>query len=193
LFNARTLNVPNTKNFLRIAIRADKEKFQPGEKVTLTISVKDDLDAPADAELLVSGAPESLFSSRDPMPGTQAFYYGDTGITQITTADSFQFEFPHEGEFLSLPLASDSPRLRNMSEVAPKLTEARPQSRLLSFVYPTHPTQWNAHLGSGPDGKALTELEMPHTTLRWRVTVVAIDRLSRVGEAYLVLQSTTKD
>ena len=154
----------------------------------ISIAVSDHRRQPvAGAELLVQVLPEASHTQSARYGGIEKFYYGTPFTSQVITSDSFQFDFPHEGEYCCLPADAYAPRSDTANAV--KFKDSRP---MLPPFYFAGPSYWNATVNCDDQGVATVKIPLPSEIKNWKVCFVAIDAESHVSEASFAIRLTDK-
>ena len=88
------LFVPPVSHLAKLSVRADKEKYQPGEKAKLSLLATDWQGRPLRAELAVSISDAALaYIQKDYAPDIRVFYYGDRRSHSINSSGSTGMQF----------------------------------------------------------------------------------------------------
>jgi uncharacterized protein YfaS (alpha-2-macroglobulin family) len=163
----------------RIALqfKADKEVYQPGEKVTL--DVKATLDGKPLSTLVALGVVDEMIYVLQPeiAPEIGDFFYHPRRNNVRTTASL---------SFISYDMAQgrgDAPPARhNYNERGVKVLE-RPRRDNVDTAY------WAPSLMTDAEGNARVTFTMPDALTRWRITGRAMDAQGRVGQRTGYLRS----
>jgi uncharacterized protein YfaS (alpha-2-macroglobulin family) len=82
--------VPPVERFLDVAVKADREQYQPREEGTLAISAKDAHGRPVAAEIALGLVDESVkYIQQDYAPDPRQFYYGQKRQHTVQTQSTF--------------------------------------------------------------------------------------------------------
>ena len=175
----QSLAVPPQHQMLRINISTDQVAYRPGEKVATKITVSDDRGRPAVAKLLLSVSPHHSTIDGDNIFN---FFYGRR-LGEVLTFDSFQVDFASDREY---SVFRPHPAKKQAS---PK--SAHGQTPLNNSVLPDF-GYWQPLVVSDANGKAQVNFIMFPTAGQWDITVLAIDKQTRVGQRSLTIRSGQK-
>ena len=85
--------VPPIKNFLNVAVKLDREQYQPQEEGTLTVTAHNHQGKPVSAEVAVGLVDEAVYHiQKDLAPDPRQFFYGQKRAQRIRTQSSFQMK-----------------------------------------------------------------------------------------------------
>ncbi len=163
----------------RIALqfKADKEVYQPGEKVTL--DVKATLDGKPLSTMVALGVVDEMIYVLQPeiAPDIGDFFYHPRRNNVRTTASL---------SFISYDMAqgrtAGAPARHNYNERGVKVLE-RPRRDNIDTAY------WAPSLKTDANGNARVSFTMPDALTRWRITGRAMDEQGRVGQRTGYLRS----
>ncbi|MCX7804138.1 MAG: MG2 domain-containing protein, partial [Planctomycetota bacterium] len=97
----REMFVPPSKNFMNVAVEADKQVYKPGEKGTLTIRATDNEGRPVQAEVSLSLFDSSvLYFQSDLAPDIRQYFYGrrrHLGVRLVSSLQSGYGSTAHDG------------------------------------------------------------------------------------------------
>lgn len=83
--------VPPTANFLDVAVKSDRNDYQPRENGTLTITTRDTSGKPVSAEVALGLVDESVYYIQQDYAGDpRQFYFGEKRSEQVQTQSSLQ-------------------------------------------------------------------------------------------------------
>lgn len=189
------LHVPPVEDFLTVTIRTPKEEFQPREQAEVEVTVTDHLGAPVSCGLSLGAVDSSIFYIQEETRGDiRKFYHGRVRPHFVRTETSYSF---HQ-RFPSMELNFYSSRVLRRQAMAPEMSmaaaaplaadtavakaadkpmaEPQVRSEFPDTVY------WAASLRTGSDGKAKATVRFPDSLTTWRLTAIAADVKTRVGE-----------
>ncbi|PAU64439.1 hypothetical protein BZL41_10020 [Pseudomonas sp. PIC25] len=160
-----------------IDIAADKERYQPGETVTVELATRF-AGKPAPTRLTVSVVDEMIYALQPEIaPGIDQFFYHPRR-NNVRTSASLSF-IAYD---LALPGSPSAPGRANRSERGVKVLE-RPRREDVDTA------AWQPDLVTDADGKARFSFRMPDSLTRWRITVRAIDEAGQVGQKKQFIRS----
>lgn len=85
--------VPPIKNFLNVAVKLDRDQYQPQEEGTLTVTAHNHKGKPVSAEVAVGLVDEAVYYiQKDLAPDPRQFFYGQKRPQRIRTQNSFQMK-----------------------------------------------------------------------------------------------------
>lgn len=153
-----------------IAITTDKERYQPGELVTVDLSTQF-VGKPIPAHLTVSVVDEMIYALQPEIaPEIDRFFYHPRRNNVRTSASLSFISYD-----VALPGTPTSPGKANRSERGVKMLE-RPRREDVDTA------AWEPELLTGKDGKARFTFRVPDSLTRWRITVRALDDNGQVGQ-----------
>ncbi|QJE01817.1 alpha-2-macroglobulin family protein [Massilia forsythiae] len=163
----------------RIALqfKADKDVYQPGEKVTLDVSAQ--LDGKPVSTLVTLGVVDEMIYVLQPeiAPPIDDFFYHPRRNNVRTTASL---------SFISYDVAQGrgdaAPARHNYNERGVKVLE-RPRRDDVDTAL------WAPSLRTDASGRARVSFTMPDALTRWRITGRAMDAQGRVGQRTAYLRS----
>ncbi|TFW32382.1 alpha-2-macroglobulin family protein [Massilia horti] len=163
----------------RIALqfKADKDVYQPGEKVTLDLTAQ--LDGKPVSTLVALGVVDEMIYVLQPeiAPDIGDFFYHPRRNNVRTTASL---------SFISYDMAQgrggDAPVRHNYNERGVKVLE-RPRRDDVDTAF------WAPSLKTDENGHARVTFTMPDALTRWRITARAMDAQGRVGQRTAYLRS----
>lgn len=160
-----------------VAITTDKERYQPGEIVTVDLSTQF-VGKPVPAHLTVSVVDEMVYALQPEIaPEIDRFFYHPRRNNVRTSASLSFISYD-----VALPGTPTAPGKANRSERGVKVLE-RPRREDVDTA------AWEPELLTGPDGKARFTFRMPDSLTRWRITVRALDDNGQVGQKKQFLRS----
>lgn len=156
--------LPPKDTALDIAVAADRERYLPGGKASVILTVKDGKGNPVRADVSLACVDESIFHVRpDHTPGIFDFFYSRISNWVLTG--------------YSYPITL----LAGAIKSAIRLVRERFEDTAL----------WLPSVRTGPDGTARITIDLPHNLTTWRITARGHDMAGRVGQAkmnFLVTQ-----
>lgn len=174
------LRVPRLDRRLRVDVKPDRERYQPGQPMRLVVEVKDHQGRPASADLSVGVVDEAIYAlSPELNPDPVRFFHPSrrhgvvrAGSTEWSFWDILRRQRPvwslrqtKRGEFKS----DDADKVRQ------------------NFKDTAH---WAPLLAVGRDGRASTELVLPDNLTAWRATATAVTPDTKVGVGRAVRPSS---
>ncbi len=91
--NSKQVIVPPVKNFLKVKVESDNDRYQPGEEGTLTVTTLDHDGHPVSAEVALSLVDESVYAiQQDLAPDPRQFFFGNKRRHRPKTKSTFQFK-----------------------------------------------------------------------------------------------------
>jgi uncharacterized protein YfaS (alpha-2-macroglobulin family) len=162
---------------IALSFKADKEVYQPGEKVTLEVTAQ--LDGKPLSTLVALGVVDEMIYVLQPeiAPDIGDFFYHPRRNNVRTTASL---------SFISYDMAQgrreNVPARHNYNERGVKVLE-RPRRDDIDTAF------WAPSLKTDADGKARVTFTMPDALTRWRITGRAMDAQGRVGQRTGYLRS----
>lgn len=147
--------LPNTDTLLSIAMKPDKERYLPGERVNLKISVFDEAGKPAATDLSLGVVDEAIYQIRpDHTPNMRDFFYSKIS-NWVLTNYSYTFTI----------LAG-----------AGKEGKVKIREKFADTAF------WKADIRTDNKGEAALSFDMPDNLTTWRLTARGHDLAGRVGE-----------
>ena len=94
IHNARKqVIVPPVKNFLNVAVKLDRDQYQPQEEGTLTVTTRNHQNKPVSTEVSVGLVDEAVYYiQKDLALDPRQFFYGQKRAQRIRTKSSFQMK-----------------------------------------------------------------------------------------------------
>ncbi len=91
--DSKQVIVPPVKNFLEVEVTSDKDRYQPQEEGTLTVTTRDHAGHPVSTEVALGLVDESVFAiQKDLAPDPRQFFFGRKRTQQLQTRSTFQFK-----------------------------------------------------------------------------------------------------
>lgn len=98
----RELFVPPAKRLLSVALKTDKDTYQPGEKGRVEVAVTDSAGKPVQGALTITAFDESItYIQEETAPSPKAHLHGQRRQSYVATDWSGSHEFQAHGDFLS--------------------------------------------------------------------------------------------
>ena len=175
----QSLAVPPLQKMLRVNINSMRTVYSCGEKVTMAINVNDSNGNPAVAELLLAVSPRCPSGDDDDI---FTFFYGHR-FDQVLSYDSFQADFASDREYSVL---------RSYPALSPASAKPVEEPTTFTAAILSDYGYWQPLLPGNATGKWQLNFVMFPTAGEWEITVLAIDKDTRVGQASLTLRSLRK-
>ncbi|HEY3399985.1 MAG TPA: MG2 domain-containing protein [Geothrix sp.] len=165
------IRVPKRDRRLSVAVTTDKDRYQPGQPMKVSVEVKDAAGRPSAADLSVGVVDEAIYAlSQELHPDPVRFFHPTrrhgvlrSGSTDWSFHDLLRRQRPvwslkqtKRGDFK----ADDDDKVRQ------------------NFKDTAH---WVPFVAAGRDGKASVELVLPDNLTAWRATATAITGDTKVG------------
>ncbi len=162
---------------VEIDIATDKERYEPGETVTVTLATRF-AGKPVSSHLTVSVVDEMVYALQGgDRPGIDQFFYHPRRNNVRTSASLAFISYD-----VALPGSTSAPGRANRSERGVKVLE-RPRREDVDTA------AWQPELVTDAQGKASFSFRMPDSLTRWRITARAIDDNGQVGQKKQFLRS----
>ncbi len=162
---------------VEIDIATDKERYEPGETVTVTLATRF-AGKPVSSHLTVSVVDEMVYALQAEIaPGIDQFFYHPRRNNVRTSASLAFISYD-----VALPGSTSAPGRANRSERGVKVLE-RPRREDVDTA------AWQPELVTDAQGKASFSFRMPDSLTRWRITARAIDDNGQVGQKKQFLRS----
>jgi uncharacterized protein YfaS (alpha-2-macroglobulin family) len=203
----RTVKVPPVEKLLSVVVRSNKSEYRPRETAEVEIEVADHRGRPAAAEIALGVVDTGvLYIQRETRGDVRTFFHGRPRPHMVRTTSSFAFQFWAQGREASAMFYSRRGR-GTFSEVgaaisadglpapvAAPVAEAKSEDRadrarqneqfqaaeVRSEFADT--VAWLAHMTTDANGKARTTVRFPDSLTTWRLTAVAVNGQTQVGE-----------
>lgn len=156
---------------VEVAIRPAKERYAPGETVSLELETRVD-GRPAPAQVTLGVVDEMIYVLQPEIAPTIGNFFYHPRRNNVRTAVSLSFI---GYDLARLPGKGAAPVRRSPSERGVKVLE-RPRRD------DTDTAGWWPSLTTGPDGKVSVSFRMPDALTRWRVTARAMTAAGVVGQ-----------
>jgi uncharacterized protein YfaS (alpha-2-macroglobulin family) len=174
---SKRVKVPPVAETLQVALSPSKPQFQPGEKATYSLDVKDSGGKPVPAaDFSLGVVDEAIYAIRkDTTPDIVKFFYGDF-YNAVSTESSLTYYFHGEAGKRRMMLAQMRPRalaqIKAERLVQPKIRKVFPDTAF-----------WNADVETDARGHAQVQFEFPDSLTTWRATARGITADTKVGTA----------
>lgn len=153
---------------LDINITTDKKTYEPGEKVSATINIKDAAGNPVAAELSLAVVDEAIFGlADDNSPNIFEAFYGSRAHTVDTSDSMSPYRIIMEG---GRGGGNDTP----------------PAAARSNFP---DTSAWLPVIVTDANGQASITFDLPDNTTSWRLTVKAVTLNHKVGQSYINIES----
>ena len=159
----RRVKVSVEERLLRIAAKANKESFRPGEQISYELSAADWKGRPVSAELSVGVVDESVYAIQEEMVEPISRFFYPPRPNSVETSYSFA----------QIYLDADK------SPASIKVRRRFPDT-----------AYWNPTVVTGPDGRARVSFAMPDTLTTWRATVRGVTLDTAVGQTLATVKCT---
>jgi uncharacterized protein YfaS (alpha-2-macroglobulin family) len=175
----RNLKVPAVQQQLQIDLRPSKPQFQPGEKATYAVFVRDAAGKPVRGEFSLGVVDEAIYAIQ-PEAGSDIFnsFYG-TVYDRVGTETSLNFYFNGTAGKRAIFLADHGAGWDSLAQLKP--SEPLVQPRIRKDFSDT--ALWLAELHTDANGCAEAELTFPDSLTTWRTTVRGVTPDTKVGSA----------
>lgn len=165
------VRVPKRDRRLQVAVTTDKDRYQPGQPMKVSVEVKDADGKPSAADLSVGVVDEAIYAlSQELHPDPVRFFHPTrrhgvlrSGSTDWSFHDLLRRQRPvwslkqtKRGDFK----ADDDDKVRQ------------------NFKDTAH---WTPFVAAGRDGKASVDLVLPDNLTAWRATATAVTANTKVG------------
>ena len=165
------IRVPRRDRRLQVAVITDKERYQPGQAMRVSVEVKDAAGKPAAADLSVGVVDEAIYAlSQELHPDPVRFFHPTRrhGVLRSGSTDwSFHDLLRHQRPVWSL---KQTKRGDFKADDADKVRQ--------NFKDTAH---WTPFLATGSDGRGSVDLVLPDNLTAWRATATAITADTKVG------------
>ncbi|HZT41990.1 MAG TPA: MG2 domain-containing protein [Chthonomonadaceae bacterium] len=163
------LQVAREQQKLSVSVTPDKDRYQPGEAATYTVTTRDYRGRPVPAELSFGVVDASIYAIQpDTTPDISSFFYGGQQV-RIQTDFSFAAEYSG-GAFQTVPGAQRPPGALNGAGI-------RVRRQFADTAY------WNPFVLTDGSGTAKVTLTLPDNLTTWRTTARGITLDTAVGSA----------
>ncbi|WP_235981343.1 alpha-2-macroglobulin family protein [Aquipseudomonas ullengensis] len=176
-YSFQNAGIKVAKPQVEIAIATDKERYQPGETVSVELATQF-AGKPAATRLTVSVVDEMIYALQPEIaPGIDQFFYHPRRNNVRTSASLAFISYD-----VALPGNPTAPGRANRSERGVKVLE-RPRREEVDTA------AWQPDLVTDTDGKARFTFRMPDSLTRWRITVRAVNEAGEVGQKKQFIRS----
>lgn len=162
---------------VEIAIATDKERYEPGDTVTVDLSTTY-AGKPVSSQVAVGVVDEMIYALQPEIaPGIDQFFYHPRRNNVRTSASLSFISYD-----VALPGSASAPGRSNRSERGVKVLE-RPRREDVDTA------AWEPKLVTDAEGKARFSFRMPDSLTRWRITARAMDADGQVGQKKQFIRS----
>nr|WP_256670072.1 alpha-2-macroglobulin [Pseudomonas sp. L-22-4S-12] len=176
-YSFQNAGIKVAKPQVEIAVSTDKERYQPGETVTVELATRFQ-GKPAATRLTVSVVDEMIYALQPEIaPGIDQFFYHPRRNNVRTSASLAFISYD-----VALPGNPSAPGRANRSERGVKVLE-RPRREEVDTA------AWQPDLVTDAEGKARFSFRMPDSLTRWRITVRAVNEAGEVGQKKQFIRS----
>ncbi|GLU37502.1 alpha-2-macroglobulin [Pseudomonas sp. NBRC 100443] len=162
---------------VEIAIATDKERYEPGDTVTVDLSTTY-AGKPVSSQVAVGVVDEMIYALQPEIaPGIDQFFYHPRRNNVRTSASLSFISYD-----VALPGSASAPGRSNRSERGVKVLE-RPRREDVDTA------AWEPKLVTDAKGKARFSFRMPDSLTRWRITARAMDGDGQVGQKKQFIRS----
>jgi alpha-2-macroglobulin len=175
----RNLKVPAVQQKLQIEIQPSQKQFQPGQKGSYTVRVRDADGKPAVGEFSIGVVDEAIYAIYPDQSGDiHQFFYGSV-YDRVSTESSLGFYFSGEAGKKEMFLAY---RKQNTPRALAQLKPEQPVQPKVRKVFPDT-ALWLADVRTDANGRADAQLQFPDSLTSWRATVRGATLDTKVGSA----------
>jgi len=162
---------------VEIAIATDKERYEPGDTVTVDLSTTY-AGKPVSSQVAVGVVDEMIYALQPEIaPGIDQFFYHPRRNNVRTSASLSFISYD-----VALPGSASAPGRSNRSERGVKVLE-RPRREDVDTA------AWEPKLVTDAEGKVRFSFRMPDSLTRWRITARAMDGDGQVGQKKQFIRS----
>jgi len=173
----KNLKVPAVQQKLQIEIQPSQKQFQPGQKASYALRVRDAEGKPVAGEFSIGVVDEAIYSIYPDASGDiHQFFYGSV-YDRVSTESSLAFYFSGEAGKREMFLA-----YRNQA-VPRALAQLKPERPIEPKVRKLFPDTalWLADVRTDSSGHAEAQLQFPDSLTSWRATVRGATLETKVG------------
>jgi len=172
------LLAPPKEKFLDIQLTGLKERYQPGEKVSGTINVRDSRGRGVAASLSMAAVDQAIFALQPRMAiDIERFFYHAHRNTVIG-GTSYSTRFYGYAEEDKLALARHLRQDAALADLSKGSQRSFDESRRGDFRDVAY---WNADIVTDASGKANFNFTLPDNITTWKLDLTALDDTDRVG------------
>jgi len=163
LIGAAPVRVPATQRYLSVAVKADKQQYQPGERATITLTATDTAGKPAQGDFSIGVVDEAIYALVDYSQETiKAGFYGPQPVPVLTGA--------------SLEAVAG----RNGGGGRGGGGGGGASGGSLRTDFPDT-AFWSANVHTNAGGQASVQMTMPDSLTTWRITAIGTTPDTQVG------------
>lgn len=176
----RNLKVPAVQQKLQIDIQPSQKQFQPGQKASYALLVRDSNGKPVSSEVSIGVVDEAIYAVRADTSGDpHDLFYGSV-YDRVALESSLNFYFSGEAGKKQMFLAyRGNSSSRALAQLKPSEALVQPKVRKL---FPDT-ALWLADVHTDSNGRAQAQLTFPDTLTTWRATVRGVTVDTKVGAA----------
>ncbi len=175
-----TLRVPPKHRRLQVILAPDKERYQPAETATYTITTRDAQGRGVPAEVGLGVVDASVYEIRaDNTPDPFDAWWGDRPIL-VETDFSLANLYPGGAYQRLAAKAPPAPAMAAADRAEAKAEAEGEAPRIRKFF--TDTAFWGPSLVTGADGSAQATLTIPDNLTTWRATARGLTRATQAGE-----------
>jgi len=153
--------VPPVERFLAVAVKSDREQYQPREEGTLSISAKDANGRPVAAEIALGLVDESVqYIQQDYAGDPRQFYYGQKRGHSVQTQTTFNHK-----SYMQL-VEAEGGQLRDRKDAGAKEDDDARGNRPRAAAEFGAGARWNGYLIDGFNQKSMSELSLQTRTVQ---------------------------
>lgn len=176
-YSFQNAGIKVTVPHVEIAIATDKERYEPGDTVTVDLSTSY-AGKPVSSQVAVGVVDEMIYALQPEIaPGIDQFFYHPRRNNVRTSASLSFISYD-----VALPGSASAPGRSNRSERGVKVLE-RPRREDVDTA------AWEPKLVTDAEGKARFSFRMPDSLTRWRITARAMDGDGQVGQKKQFIRS----
>ncbi len=181
--------VPPLDRFLNVSIDGLSQHYGPRDDLSATLRITDHKDQPVAADAAVMIVDESLYLLQPELrTEINEYYYGDVRRQGVQTHTSFAslgrgIRRGFDDGRLGMAMSADAPAAAVVARAAPEARSSR-QEFATPDIRSEFPDaiRWIGNVRTDADGLADINVTLPDSLTTWRLTAIAIDEASRVGE-----------
>lgn len=172
------LRVETADKKMQIGLKTDKEKYLPGEMVTLEIETRKVDDSFIPAELSISVVDESVLSLKENVINDLIKYFYQERVLGVLTGHSLTKLLNRINVEVQSGLKGGGGGMTN--------NDTRTRSNFKDTAY------WSGSVETGSDGKASISFRLPDNLTTWQILAIGSTKDTRLGSQKIKFK-TTKD
>jgi len=165
------IRVPKKDRRLAVAVTTDKERYQPGQPMKVSVAVTDSAGKPAAADLSVGVVDEAIYALSQELHPDPVRFFHPTRRHGVLRSGSTDWSF-HDLLRRQRPVWSLKQTKRGDFKVDDDDKVRQ------NFKDTAH---WTPFVAAGRDGRASVDLVLPDNLTAWRATATAITSDTKVG------------